>query len=462
MAWRGNPNNPVPNIGNAKGDYSNKVVQESNNLSDKKIEINRAFETRRDTDNQKDVTIGFLDVDTAIDRQLQKFQITVVSNGQNVKVPIIYANPEKWKSIQIDGFMRDYQGKILLPQVVYSRISSEKNKNMMLFNRYLRYTVMKTYDEKNRYTPFNILMGQNVPINDVYGVVMPDHMIFTYHFIIWTESQIHANKITERLNFEAEDYWGDKRGYRFQVKIDSISHTTQLQTDKDRMVKSEFDMQVFGYLLPDVIDKFSGKENTTQKWLTPKKIVINTETVSGHILTEKEINDKKWRNVNYPNIRSDKIIPSPGIIPFVPVDENKDGSSSETVETSPPVNSTEPPVVTFVHIKQIKEGTFPVSVWTFPPPETSLDPGLYGQISFDDEFYYINIGIWKRVPKLLVNELSTVVGEIKWLSFDQDYIYVLGDLYRIPISLFVTFADDELEFSTNDITFELENDTFDL
>lgn len=330
MAWKGDPNNKVPNIGNAKGDLSNEVVQNSDNLSDKKIEVNRAHETRRDNDTQKDVTIGLYDIDSAIMKQLEKFQLTVPENGQNVKVPIFYSSPEKWKSIQVDGFMRDYQGKILLPAIVFSRTSSEKNQKMMLFNRYLTYTVMKKYSAKNRYTPFSVLVGQNVPVNDVYSIVMPDHMIFTYHFIIWAEYQAQVNKLVERLNFEAEDYWGDKRGFKFQVKLDSISHTIQVSGDQNRMVKSEFDMQVFGYLLPDVIDYFNGKQDTTQKFLTPKKVVMGTEVVATNfpLETERDVNAEKWRNQNYPNLQADVPIPVPPIVAAPIITE---GSSSVVV-----------------------------------------------------------------------------------------------------------------------------------
>lgn len=408
MAWTGNKNNPVPNIGNVSSDVSNTVVQKSDNLSDKKIEVNRAHETRRDTDKQKDITIGFYEIDNAIQKQLDKFQLTVPDNGQNIKVPIYYASPEKWKSIQNDGFMRDYNGKIILPAIVYSRMSSNKDETMRMFNRYLKYTVMKKYSDKNRYTKFNLLIGQNVPINDVYGIVMPDHMVFTYHFIVWAEYQTQVNKLIERINFESEDYWGEKRGYRFRVKLDSISHTVQLATDQDRMVKAEFDLTVNGYLLPDVIDLFDGKQDTTQKWLTPKKVVMGEEVVASDFdMKSLDIYGEKWRNQNYPNLRKDTDIPAPHI--------------------------------TFTNINEVKAGTLPLSIWTFPAPANSSDPGVQGQISFDNDYYYVYTDMWRRAPKVLVNELSILIGEKKWLSFDKDYIYTLGDLYRIPTSLFNLF-----------------------
>jgi hypothetical protein len=314
MAWTGDPKNPVPNIGNAKSDISQEIAQDSLVLSEKLHDINRAEQTRRDTDKQKDNTVTLMDIDNAILTQLQKFQLTVKGAGQ-IKVPIYYASPEKWKSIQYDGVIRDYNGKLILPALVFQRITSEKDTAMMMFNRYLTYPVMRVYSEKNRYTPFAALVGQNVPVHEVYDIVMPDHMVFTYHFIVWTEYIEQMNTIIERINFETEDYWGELRGLRFRTKIDSFAHASELQVDQDRMVKTEFDLLVNGYLLPDVIDRFQGNRDTTRKWFTPKKVIMGVEVV-GTDFKVKSLNKdkKKWRNQNYPNLPANEPISSP---PFV-------------------------------------------------------------------------------------------------------------------------------------------------
>ncbi len=286
--WTGDKNNPVPSIGNVKSDISQKIAQDSNVLTDKLHDVNRAHQTDRSKDKQKDNSITLLDIDNAINEQLEKFQLTVVDDGNKIKVPTYYASPEKWTSIQRDGCIRDYNGKILLPALVYQRITSEKDSAMMMFNRYLTYPVTRLYSEKNRYTQFKVLSGKNIPVHEVYDVVMPDHMVFTYHFIIWTEYVEQMNTIVERLNFEAEDYWGDLRGLRFRTKIESFSHTTELQVDQDRMVKTEFDLLVFGYLLPDIIDKIKGgNQDTTRKWFTPKKVVMGIEVVTNNLKERK-------------------------------------------------------------------------------------------------------------------------------------------------------------------------------
>ena len=411
MAWTGDKNNPVPNIGNVKTDLSQTIAQQSSNLSEKKADVNRAQQVRRDTDKQKNNTVRLIDIDTAIMNQLEKFQLTVTDEGNQIKVPMYYASPEKWKSIQKDGIIRDYNGKMILPAIAFQRTTSEKDQAMMMFNRYLNYPVLRQYSEKNRYTRFSTLINQNVPVHEVYDVLMPDHMVFTYHFIVWTEYVEQMNALVERLNYESEDYWGDLRGLRFRTKIDTFSHTIELQIDQDRMVKTEFDLLVNGYLLPDVnYSLSSGNKLTTQKWFTPKKVIMGVEVVdTGFDWNSHKTNKDKWRSQKYPNL---------------PADE---------------VNAIVPPYVVF----PIIPWTTPsgeITIWHLPAPLNSSDYGLEGWVSYDDDYYYIYTqGKWKRAPKVLVNEISTVVGEKKWTSYDNDYIYIAGSLDRIPMSLFNNF-----------------------
>ena len=379
--WQGDKSNPVPNIGNVSSDLSQAVAEQSSNLSEKKTDVNRAYQTRRDNDKQKDNTVTLMDIDTAILTQLQKFQLTIKGTTE-IKVPIYYASPEKWKSIQYDGVIRDYNGKLILPALVFQRTTSEKDTAMMMFNRYLTYPVMRIYSEKNRYTPFAALVGQNVPVHEVYDVVMPDHMVFTYHFIVWTEYVEQMNTIIERINFETEDYWGDLKGLRFRTKIDSFSHTSELQVDQDRMVKTEFDLLVNGYLLPDVIDRFQGNRDTTRKWFTPKKVIMGVEVVGTDFNFKKlNKNAEKWRNQNYPNLPKDIIINKP------PINWSGDISIELLSHLKASVN--------------VSTGRIPQSpgVQYESVPSSPNSPGVEGNMAYDKDYLYIYTkGVWKRMP----------------------------------------------------------------
>jgi len=381
MAWTGDPKNPVPNIGNVKSDLSQAVAEQSSNLSEKKADINRAFQTRRDTDKQKDNTVKLIDIDTAIMRQLEKFQLTVTDEGNQIKVPMYYASPEKWKSIQKDGIIRDYNGKMILPAIAFQRTTSAKDEAMLMFNRYLTYPVLRQYSEKNRYTRFSQLMGDNVPVHEVYDVVMPDHMVFTYHFIVWTEYVEQMNTIVERINFETDDYWGDLRGLRFRTKIDSFSHTVELQVDQDRMVKTEFDLLVNGYLLPDTNYSFGGNKYTTQKWFTPKKVIMGVEVVSTDFNMELlDPNKEKWRSQYYPNLPKDVVINEP------PTEWNGD-ISIELLSGIKAVVNVSGGRVSSPGIQYESAPAFPNS------------PGVEGNMAYDKDYLYVYTkGVWKRMP----------------------------------------------------------------
>ena len=125
-SWRGDIQNPVPNS-----------VQEPIARSEKIIADNRAEQVRRDTDTQKDFTITLYDIDETILTHLEQLQLQVEDVGKKVKVPIYYGSPEKWTSAQRDGYLRDQQGKLILPAIVLKRTSSENDQSLQFFNRYL-------------------------------------------------------------------------------------------------------------------------------------------------------------------------------------------------------------------------------------------------------------------------------------------------------------------------------------
>jgi hypothetical protein len=306
------------------------------------------------------------------------------------------ASPERWKSVRVDGYFRDYNGKMILPAIVLHRASSEKDDSLKSFNRYLRYPTMKMYSEKNRYTPFTALIGQNVPVNDVFDVVMPDHMIFTYSFMIWTEKMTQMNKLVEDINFATEDYWGDPKRFKFRVFTNSFTHTVEVEAANSRMVRTEFDLSVHGYILPP---QFDGKTATMRRSITPKKIIIGMEVVKTDYEFNQEANDQreKWRNVNYPNLPVDQEIPAPPVSVW---NDAKDGSSYQL------------------------GGDILDAFNSVKLPDNILDTGGSSTTS----------GItWRTVPNS-----PNDYGETGWMAYDSSYLYVYaGSTWRrVPISQF--------------------------
>ncbi len=76
------------------------------------------------------------------------------------------------------------------------------------------------------------------------------------------------NKIVEKINYSDGAYWGEPGKMRFRTRIDSFSDASQIEGE--RLIKTTFSMTLNGYIVPEHYNS----ETTTQKYLTPKKIVI--------------------------------------------------------------------------------------------------------------------------------------------------------------------------------------------
>ena len=79
----------------------------------------------------KNPEVTLLDIDGAINFYFNfVIKPSVEDNGENVKVPLMYGSPERWKSIQRDGFIRDKKDQIITPLIVYKRTSVEKDDSL--------------------------------------------------------------------------------------------------------------------------------------------------------------------------------------------------------------------------------------------------------------------------------------------------------------------------------------------
>lgn len=425
-AWRGDPSNPVPFF-----------VQEPISRAEKVIKDNRSKQVRRDTDTQRDFTISLEDIDATILHHLQNLQIQVDDNGQKIKVPIFFGSPEKWTAAQRDGYMRDQQGKIILPAIVLKRTTSANDETLQFFNRYLETSVMKLYSNKNKYTRFNLLAGKNAPINEVYNIVVPSHMLLTYNFMIWTELVEQQNKIVETIQFNTKDYWGSEKGFRFRTRVDSFGHTVELQDGDDRAVRTEFQLTTHGYILPDTMTKLERQILTTQKLLTPKKIVMNMEVVESEFDFSKKDKDKeKWRNWKYPNLQRDVFIQNPPMS----IDSDDYVNNIPTGSLSIPNANTS----SFLYIT--------------PAPSNTLQVGSEYQYAADPAyvyFYGLNSG-WHRTA------LSTYSGSVPsgstegQLSYDSQYLYIyISSAWRRTVlstspSLTISGTEGDIFISNSD------------
>jgi len=240
---------------------------------------NRATQTSFRNDNTKPFSIGLQDIDGAIMYYFQNvIKPFVVQNEERIEVPVIYGSPEKWKSYQKDGYYRDANGAIMAPLIMFKRDSIEKNRtiaNKLDANKPNNYTVTeKQYSQGNVYSNFNVLTNRQ-PVTTYYASVVPDYLTLTYSCVVFTYYVEQLNKIVEAIEYASDAYWGNPEQFQFQTRIDIFNTVTELQNDAERLVRSTFNIKVYGYIVPEVLQK---DLNSIKKFSSKSKIIINLET----------------------------------------------------------------------------------------------------------------------------------------------------------------------------------------
>jgi hypothetical protein len=260
-----------PETGESRGN-PNSIVPESKN---------RGNHISFKDDTTKPFTLGFKDIDESIFYYMENvIKPTVMQNGVVQKVPVIYGSPERWKQVQKDGYYRDKKGKIMMPLITFKRNNIQKNRtitkkldanspnNIQVFT--------KRYSKKNEYDNFNLL-NNRIPKKEYYAVVVPDYVTITYDFIISTYYVEQLNKLIEAMNYASDSYWGNPERYKFRARIDNFATPITLNQGGERVVKSTFSLMLYGYLVPNNIQK---QLASIKKYSNKNKLKFTAEIVN--------------------------------------------------------------------------------------------------------------------------------------------------------------------------------------
>jgi hypothetical protein len=245
------------------------------------VDFNRSLQMSFKDDTTKPFTLGLQDIDESIMYYFQNvIKPTVLQNGVKIPVPIIYGSPERWKSTQKDGYYKDKNGAIMSPLIMFKRDTIEKNRS--LTNKidantpHLYTSFKKTYNKKNDYSNFNIL-NNRIPTEQFVVNVVPDYVTLTYSCTIQTYYMEQLNKIIEAINYTSDSYWGDPERFKFKASIDSYSTTVEITDNTNRIVKGTFSIKLFGYVVPDTIQK---ELTAIKKYNSKSQVIISAETVT--------------------------------------------------------------------------------------------------------------------------------------------------------------------------------------
>jgi hypothetical protein len=142
-----------------------------------------------------------------------------------------------------------------------------------MLNRHVSYQAIQKYSKSNRYDRFSLLGSKTSPKYEIFNITMPDYVEITYECMVWTNFVQELNTVVEALTFASEEYWGDKKKYKFNTTVTDYNLVNEVSETKERINRLECNFSVQAYLLPD---KFDG-ENTTKKSISTRKVVFTTE-----------------------------------------------------------------------------------------------------------------------------------------------------------------------------------------
>ena len=256
-------------------------------ISETVFSRNRGTDYSMKGDTVKDISVGLEDIDNAVLYYFNNvIKPTVVQDNNKMAVRTIYASPERWKSVQADGFYRDGNGHITIPIIVVKRDTVEKNRsltNKLDGNKVHNYQVVGTkYNQRNAYDKFDIL-NNRIPSEQYYISAVPDYVTLTYSCIIFTNFLEQNNNIVEAIQFASDAYWGDMNRWKFRASIDSFTTTTLVENGTDRAAKSSFNIKLNGYIIPNTVNK--DLATARNKFYTKSQIIFDMEVVDASSAT---------------------------------------------------------------------------------------------------------------------------------------------------------------------------------
>lgn len=277
-------------------------IDDKNSQENPRIDLgaSRHTEVRRDKDEVRSIGVTLYDVDYAIKTFIeQTIQPKIEDNNQIIDVPILYANGEKWTSIQKNGYLKDKKGMTMAPLIAVRRsgvtITQELKRNKVATINQLAYVTERKYSRTQPYDRMSLLSGAHKS-REYFVTPIPDYVDVTYDFIVWCDHMAHLNHLIEQFIYFTGQSFGDKNFFKFATNMESVSLEDTNSTGIDRVVRATFQINVHAYLLPKEI----AATITTKRLVSPSKIHFVSEAFV-------DINTgvaQSYRPLNYDPIQS--------------------------------------------------------------------------------------------------------------------------------------------------------------
>jgi hypothetical protein len=250
------------------------------------IDSNRGNDVSVKGDIVKDISIGFENITEAVIYYFDHIiKPSVIEDGTRIKVPVMVADPERWKSAQKDGFLRDKDGRAMYPLITLKRESVEKRRdigNKLDGNQvHLYQTYQVGYSRKNQYDNLSVLTNR-IPVKEYRNIIVPDYYTITYTCTVYVNYLEDLDKILESIGYASYSYWGDSERFQFMAMVDDLPTTQQIIQGEDRIVSSTFTIKLNGHVIPDSINR---DISSTNKFLSKAQVIFTMESETSNLLS---------------------------------------------------------------------------------------------------------------------------------------------------------------------------------
>jgi hypothetical protein len=256
-------------------------------------------------DFTKNYAVTLKDIDTSVLNHIKNvIRPTVEEAGEMIKVPVLYANEERWKSVRKNGVLRDRKGTVLLPVITIRRTEVAFSDTIpMSFDndlkgKFISVTRAKKWSKKNRYDRFSVVTGEQ-PTYDTIVSGMPDHVNCTYSIILFANYMEQVNYLSELFLEHLGTYFGDSEDYKFlSDAAGGITSAIEMDAGGERFVKNDFSMNIRAYVIPEASSNIYGKTMELSKNITgPRKVIFGSEgTTSGGQLATSAANGSNGKD----------------------------------------------------------------------------------------------------------------------------------------------------------------------
>ena len=265
---------------------SKESVNRAEQISTKhnKVRGNAAQSINPGKDFTKNFSVTLKDIDTSVMTHIKDVMKPRIKEANEIiKVPVFYGNEERWKAVRQRGVLRDKNGVLILPLIMFRRTDVSFDDAMpMSFDHDVKGEFIKVarsnkWSKDNQYDRFSVQRGIK-PVQEIVYTGMPDHVVCNYSVVMMTNFIEQMNILNDLFLEHIGTYFGDSEQYKFLSSLDGgLSDASEMNREGERLIKTEFSLSIKAYVIPEFTSNIFGTTAETTKGLTPSRVTFGFE-----------------------------------------------------------------------------------------------------------------------------------------------------------------------------------------